>query len=137
MILFSFVLQYYVMSYITTNDLKNITNSLGKIYISSIMAIIMGIFEVGMNDMMIQKITWNYYIILGLILLILVFSYRNQYAITDKEYLKEMIEHHSMAILTSKEILKKTHNNDVKMLASNIVNTQNNEINYMNNLLDK
>ena len=65
MILFSFVLQYYVMSYITTNDLKNITNSLGKIYISSIMAIIMGIFEVGMNDMMIQKITWNYYIILG------------------------------------------------------------------------
>jgi uncharacterized protein (DUF305 family) len=47
-----------------------------------------------------------------------------------------MIEHHSMALLTSNEILQKTSSERVKRLAENIISTQEAEIEYMNNLLN-
>ena len=49
-------------------------------------------------------------------------------------YLNEMIEHHSMALLTSEEILKKTTNPQVKELAEKIIKTQNAEIQQMKNI---
>jgi uncharacterized protein (DUF305 family) len=55
--------------------------------------------------------------------------------IDDEEYLKEMIEHHSMAILTSDEILQKTSSKRVKKLAESILTTQEKEIEYMKQLL--
>ena len=54
--------------------------------------------------------------------------------ITDKEYLNEMIEHHSMALLTSEPILEKTQSERVRKLAENIVSTQEAEIKYMKQL---
>ncbi len=48
-----------------------------------------------------------------------------------------MIEHNSMALLTSNEIKKKTNNEQIKNLANNIINTQNDEINLMQNLVNK
>jgi uncharacterized protein (DUF305 family) len=48
-----------------------------------------------------------------------------------------MIEHHSMALTTSGEILKKTSDPKVKILASKIINTQEDEIQYMKTLLGK
>ena len=58
-----------------------------------------------------------------------------QVGISDKEYLKEMIEHHSMAILTSEEILDKEPPKRVKKLAENILQIQQKEIEYMKQLL--
>jgi uncharacterized protein (DUF305 family) len=55
--------------------------------------------------------------------------------IEDKDYLEEMIEHHSMAILTSDEILQKTKSERVKKLAETIVTTQEKEIDYMKQLI--
>jgi uncharacterized protein (DUF305 family) len=46
-----------------------------------------------------------------------------------------MIEHHSMALLTSEEILQKTHSERVKKLAENIIVTQEKEIEYMRKLI--
>jgi len=60
-----------------------------------------------------------YYLFFGLLLVIFVYLYRNQVYIYDKDYLNEMIEHHSMALLTSEEILQKTGNERVKRLAEN------------------
>ena len=137
MIIASFIVQYYIMSYIMVNDINNITNSLGKFYISCIMGIIMGFIELIMNNFMMKKISWVSYLFLGFILTVFVILYRNQYGITNKQYLKEMIEHHSMAILTSEEILKKTNNYAIQKFASNIINGQSNEINYMRKLLKK
>lgn len=135
MILGSFIFQYYVMSYIMTNNTSNITNSLGKIYNSSIMSIFMGILEVFMNDIAMKTIHWNYYLPLFLLFIILFASYKWQIGISDNEYLKEMIEHHSMALLTSEEILQKTSNYKVRKVAHNIVNNQESEIKYMKKLL--
>jgi uncharacterized protein (DUF305 family) len=46
-----------------------------------------------------------------------------------------MIEHHSMALLTSEEILQKTQSERIKKLAENIISTQEKEIEYMRQLI--
>jgi len=137
MVLGSFLIQYYIMSFLMTNDKKNIKNSLGKFYISGIMGLLMGILEVIMSDLSMMKLSFKYYIPLFLILGGFVVAYKKQFYILDNEYLKEMIEHHSMAIFTSTEILNKTHDYEVAKIAKNIIENQNDEIIRMNELLSK
>lgn len=118
-----------------TNSYKNITFSVGKFYMSVIMALLMGILEVFMFDIHMRIISLYYYLILFFMLSIFIYLYRNQIYIEDKDYLQEMIEHHSMAILTSDEILQKTQSERVKKLAESILTTQEKEIEYMRQLI--
>jgi len=99
------------------------------------MAIMMGLAEVVMFDIMNHSIHLIYYYILLLLLAILYLLYSMQLGINDEEYLKEMIEHHEMAIKTSIAIEDKTSNYKVKKFAKNIINGQEEEINYMKKLL--
>jgi hypothetical protein len=135
MMISCFFIQMFVMSGIMTNSYKNITFSLGKFYISVIMALLMGLLEVLMYDNHLRVISIYYYLFLVFLLVIFIYLYRNQIYIEDKDYLNEMIEHHSMAILTSEEILQKTNSERVKKLAENIITTQQKEINYMKELM--
>lgn len=135
MMVASFIIQYIIMSLIMTNNYSNITFSMGKFYISVIMALLMGLVEVLMLDMHSGIISIQYYLGLGFALIIFLYVYRNQMYIDDKEYLKEMIEHHSMALLTSEEILQKTRSERVKKLAETIISTQEEEIKYMQQLI--
>jgi len=137
MFISSFIIQYYLMSMIMTNNYKNITNSIGKFYLSVIMALLMVLTEIMMYDYHNHTFNKHLYTYCGLLLLFFIYLYRNQIGINDKQYLAEMIEHHSMAILTSDEILKKTNSYDVTKLANNIIHTQTDEINQMKNLLNK
>ncbi len=123
------------MSLIMTNSYKNITFSIGKFYISTIMALLMGLLEVLMYDNHMHSVSIHYYSVLFFVLSIFIYLYRNQIYIEDKDYLEEMIEHHSMAILTSDEILQKTNSERVKKLAENIISTQEKEIDYMKSLV--
>jgi hypothetical protein len=136
MILGSFIIQFVIMSALMTNKPLNIRSSVGKFYISVIMALLMGLLEVAMYDYHMSSISIFYYLFLGLILAIFIYLYRNQLYIYDKDYLNEMIEHHSMALLTSEEILQKTSSERVKRLAENIISTQQAEIEYMGKLLN-
>ena len=131
MMISSFIIQMFVMSGIMTNSYKNITFSLGKFYMSVIMALLMGILEALMYDNHMKTLSVYYYLSLGFLLVIFIYLYRNQIYIDDKDYLNEMIEHHSMALLTSEEILQKTNSEQVKKLAENIISTQEKEIKYM------
>ena len=132
----SFIIQFVIMSALMTNKPLNIRSSVGKFYISVIMALLMGLLEVAMYDYHMSSISIFYYLFLGLILAIFVYLYRTQSYIYDKDYLNEMIEHHSMALLTSEEILEKTSSERVKRLAENIISTQQAEIEYMGKLLN-
>jgi hypothetical protein len=135
MMISSFIIQILVMSYIMTNSPANITFSTGKFYMSVIMALIMGLLEVSMYDIHMHTISLNYYAGLFFMLCVFIYLYRNQIYIEDKDYLEEMIEHHSMAILTSDEILQKTKSERVKKLAETILTTQEKEIEYMKQLI--
>ena len=131
MVIGSFIVQYVIMSAIMANSYLNITNSMGKLYLSSIMGFMMGILEVFMHDSSHHTTHTSYYVPLFIGLAVALILYRFQIGVTDKQYLNEMIEHHSMAILTSDEILKKTSNYHVRRLASQIAETQQAEIKQM------
>jgi len=135
MMIGSFIIQLVLMSLIMTNSYKNITFSIGKIYISTIMALLMGLLEVLMYDNHMHSVSVYYYSVLFFVLSIFIYLYRNQIYIEDKDYLEEMIEHHSMALLTSDEILQKTNSERVKKLVENIISTQKKEIQYMRELI--
>jgi len=108
---------------------------MGKLYLSSIMAFMMGILEVFMHDFSHHTTHTSYYVPLFIGLAVALILYRFQIGVTDKQYLNEMIEHHSMAILTSDEILKKTSNYHVRRLASQIVEAQQAEIKQMKQMV--
>ena len=131
----SFFIQYIVMSLIMTNTPSNITFSVGKFYISVLMSILMGLVEVSMFDYHMKTLHITYYLSLFIGFTIFLYLYKSQVWIEDDEYLKEMIEHHSMALLTSEEILQKTKSERVKKLADNIVSTQTAEIDYMKRII--
>lgn len=126
----SFFIQYLCMGLIMSNSAVNITNSLGKIYISIIMALLMVTFNIAMHNFNIKKL-----LPFVILLFVFIFLYKVQFAVNDKEYLKEMIEHHSMALLTSEQILKKTNKSFVADIAQRISVTQKNEIQEMRNIL--
>ena len=131
----SFVIQYFLMSPIMVNNRVDITNNLGKAYLSMTMALSMIFLEVMMHDHQYNVFSLNTYVILAALFVLFVYLYRNQVAINDKQYLEGMIEHHSMALLTSQEILKKTDDYNVSKLAKNIIQTQEDEIKIMRDLL--
>ena len=119
------------------NNRLYITNNLGKAYMASIMAIFMLFLEVMMHDYQYKVFSLNLYALLAGALALFVYFYRKQIAINDKQYIEGMIEHHSMALLTSEEILKKTNDYNVVKLAKNIIQTQQDEIKTMRELLRK
>lgn len=137
MFLGSFLIQYFLMPPIMVNNRSEITNNIGKAYMSVIMALFMVLLEVLMHDHQYHVLSMNLYAILIASLGLFIYLYRKQIAIKDKQYLEGMIEHHSMGVLTSEEILKKTDNYDVAKLAKNIIQTQKDEIVTMQSLLGK
>lgn len=133
----SFIVQYFFMSYIMTNHTTNIKNSVGKLYLATIMGLFMVAIEIFMHDTHYSVFSSKYYVIIFSLLALFIYFYRTQKFINDSEFLKEMIEHHSMALLTTKNILEKTDNYDVTRIAKNIMETQKDEITQMNNALNK
>jgi len=133
----SFIAQYFLMPPIIVNGLNLHTNNLGKAYMSTIMALFMVLLEVVCKDIQYHVFSLNSYALFGALIGFFIYLYYKQIAITDKEYLKGMIEHHSMAIFTSQEILKKTDDYNVSKIAKNIIQTQKDEIREMGELVKK
>ena len=83
-------------------------------------------------------------LIIGIIVtLIIMYCIRNQLFIDETQYLKGMIPHHSMAVLMSKKLIEKENKTNtfnliplVKKFINNIIDTQNNEIKFMKNILN-
>jgi len=133
----SFLIQYFLMPPIMVNNRIYITNNIGKAYLATIMGLFMILLEVMMHDHQYKVFSSNFYIILIALSALFVYLYRAQVAINDKQYLEGMIEHHSMGIFTSEQILKKTDSYDVTKLAKNIIQQQEDEIRDMRKLLQK
>ena len=60
---------------------------------------------------------------------------RQQLLVDDKQWLRRMISHHSTALTTSHKIYNKTNNPELKNLAKEIIDTQENEIQIMKSML--
>jgi hypothetical protein len=103
---------------------EHIRLSLNDIYMIFLMTgwmfLFMGIFY---KELIITSI--------GLLLVIVnLFFIRTQFMISEDQYKRGMIPHHSMAIHMSKKLLNK--NNNLEDFLKNLINTQENEIVILN-----
>ena len=116
---------------------------LNDVYMTLLMCgwslLFMGIYYTNINLFLIGIITTS----------IIIYFIRSQIFIDETQYIKGMIPHHSMAILMSKKLLEKTNKktdnkinndihitNEIKKLATHIINTQENEIKLMKSKLN-
>ena len=60
---------------------------------------------------------------------------RQQLLVSDKQWLKRMIPHHSTALTTTHKIYNRTNNSKIKKLAKEIIDTQEKEIRLMKSML--
>ncbi len=128
----SIVLGFFIISSLLVNRTSDIQCSLSKFYQAVWMALWMVLLELAMFP---NAPSTMY---LGTVLLIVMVFYlaRRQVGIGDKDYLKAMIQHHSSAILTSDRILEKSQDEKVRKLAEWISRSQQDEITFMNQLLN-
>ena len=133
----SFLIQYFLMSPITTYNRSDITNNVSKVYMSTIMGLFMVFLEIMMHDNQYNVLSMTSYVILASLLGLFIYLYRKQVAVNDKQYLEEMIEHHSMALLTSNQILEKTSDYNVAKIAKNIIQKQEDEIREMRDVINR
>ena len=105
------------------------------IYSALLMASNMCILEILMLYNHSGKFNIEFLLLFFIISIILIILLRTQFMVDDKEWLKRMISHHSTALTTSHQIVKKTKNKKIKNLANNIIETQEKEIKLMKSLL--
>lgn len=115
-----------LMTPIMINSIADYRLSMNQAYMATIMGFAMVALEATMHP--IPLLGW--FIVVGGIIAAVV-GYRTQFLVSDREYLHDMIPHHSMAVLTSQARMERSTNKRVKQLAEQILATQNKEIALM------
>jgi len=133
MVLFS----YFVMNNIMLTFNNGIYNHVNKTYMALLMGSLMGIiyYILMLWNNHQSSDAWHGLLIWIIIALIFIIVIRKQTLVSDKEFLKGMLEHHDMAVLMSNQIKKKTKDPELLNFAQNIIDTQQNEINWMSQKL--
>lgn len=115
-----------LMTPLMINRLSDYRLAVSHAYMAGFMGFSMVIVEGTMHPM--PPTLWIISIV-GLISCVA--GYRTQAFITDREWLHDMIPHHSMAVLTSQARMERSTNKRIKQLAEQIIATQNKEIALM------
>jgi len=131
MMIIMFIAGLFSSMNVWVDKISDIRFHLNDVYMSLLMCswslIFMGIYYIDPNILLIGILFTG----------LMIYCIRNQLFIDESEYINGMIPHHSMAVLMSKELLKKALNkdiylsNDIKNLSKHIVDTQNYEIKFM------
>lgn len=124
----SVIINFFLMSTIMVDRVADFTFNKSKLYMSVIMGLFMAWVEVLMHDYQYGVFSQKMYLGLVVLLSFFIYVYRKQVSVDDKQYLEEMIEHHSMAVLTSRRIIEKTDDYKVSKIAKDILRRQNDEI---------
>lgn len=132
----TFLIQYFLVSIVTTSNPMYIRHSLGKFYLSLVVAFSIGIVEIMLHDISYDTRSVNKYFIMMALLILSIIAYRNQIFVTDENYLNQMIENKSVQLLEDEEILKKSHSYGVTRMAKLSVQNTQEEINKMVRLLN-
>ena len=115
-----------LMTPLMINSLADYRLSINQAYMASAMGFAMVALEATMHP--IPLIGW---VIIAMGLIASIAAYRTQFLVSDREYLHDMIPHHSMAVLTSQTRIERSTDKRIKQLAEQILATQNKEIALM------
>jgi uncharacterized protein (DUF305 family) len=126
----------YGVMFLNVDDVGHIYLSLTRLYMSILMVCPMAILMLLLMSSMYTNKKLNRIIVGGAIgvFVIALVCLRSQAFISDRQYMKAMIPHHSSAILTSKRAGITDKN--VRKLADSIIVSQQEEIRRMKFLLD-
>ena len=139
-----YIIQFIIMVIIGMlfNPMNALANNVNDLYLS------LTLFYGGL--LMASNMIWSHELIhyfsmghfnikiftIGIILSgICVLLLRNQFLVSDEEWLKRMISHHSTALTTTHKIKKNTKNQKIKKLSTDIIEVQEKEITLMKSLL--
>jgi uncharacterized protein (DUF305 family) len=135
MLALSFILMYAIM-YLNVNDIDHVYVNMTRFYMTVLMVSAMAVLMLAMMPMMYPDKRKNSLLMLtSLIIFVLAFiGVHRQTGISDVQYMKGMIPHHSIAIMTSEN----AHITEprVRKLADGIIRTQKKEIAEMKGLID-
>jgi uncharacterized protein (DUF305 family) len=136
MMIISFLIMYIVM-FLNISQLNHYYTSTTRIYMALLMVAPMAVVMMLMMGKMYPDKKKNAFIIGGAIVVFAVTlaALRTQTPISDVQYMKAMIPHHSSAILTSKEA--NIQDPEVKKLAQEIIKSQEEEIAQMKEILER
>ena len=141
LILLTFITQYFLISLITTKSYSNITNSLSKIYLSTIVSIIVAFLYVIIYDFNNGGISCNYYIGLGIIIGTITYAYRNNLGVTYYDWANWMVEQQSVVNLLSEPILSTQPINSTQIqtqnIASSIITNNNQQTSTLKQLISQ
>lgn len=136
MAILSFIAMYILM-YSMVDKFEDVYPSFNQFYMAALMAAPMVLIELALMGMMYKNKKLNLAIaVAGVVIGLCSFlAIRQQTAITDEQFLKSMIPHHSGAILMCQEA--KLTSPDIQNLCRTIVEGQQQEIDQMRAILDK
>lgn len=136
MIFVSFIIMYAVM-FLNVDKLDHIYLSTTRAYMSILMVTPMAIMMLFMMPMMYENKKLNMIIIaISIFVFVITLTFlRTQTFITDSQYMKAMIPHHSSAIMVSQEA--NLEDPQLKKLAEQIIKSQEKEISEMKQILKK
>jgi uncharacterized protein (DUF305 family) len=136
MMIISFVIMYVVM-FLNMDSVDHYHTSTTRIYMAILMIAPMAIVMMTMMGKMYPNKRTNTGIIITAIIVFIVTltALRMQTPISDVQYMKAMIPHHSSAILTSKHAHIKDP--EVRKLADSIIAAQVREIQQMETILNR
>jgi uncharacterized protein (DUF305 family) len=136
MMLISFLIMYIVM-FLNIDSPSQYHTSITRIYMALLMVAPMGVVMMLMMGKMYSNKKWNTSIIVGSVVLfaVILAALRTQTPISDVQYMKAMIPHHSSAIMVSKHANIKDP--EVKKLSEQIIKSQEEEIAQMEAILKR
>jgi uncharacterized protein (DUF305 family) len=134
MMVISFFIMYFVM-FLNMDKVDHYHTSATRIYMALLMVSPMGIVMMLMMGKMYPNKKYNSSIIIAGIIVfgIVLVALRTQTPISDVQYMKAMIPHHSSAIMVSKNANIKDP--EVKQLSKQIIKSQEEEIAQMEAIL--
>lgn len=139
MTIISVIISYYITWNSMLDDNTNY-HHLNRVYHSLLMGSLMASIEIGMLIITGygKKRKYLYIAFIMVVLLSILFwrLIRDQKYITEEEFYKSMIQHHESALFMARRVLKREDiSENLKNLATNIIQTQTKEINDMKSWL--
>jgi hypothetical protein len=126
------VIHLFIMPFVMIADVSDFRVSLNGIY----MAVFAGAAMVVLEALRHPLDTFGWAVTLVL-LTASALAIRYQIGVSDAQYLRDMVPHHSMAILTSRPRVDRSQDPEIRALASGILRAQITEIAEMKKLLTK
>lgn len=127
----------YILMYAMVSAFANVYNNVNQFYMAGLMTAPMVLIEILLMGMMYKNKKLNLAIIAvsAVALIGFWFLIREQTAVTDKQFIRSMIPHHSGAILMCREAA--ITDPELKQLCGEIIKSQDQEIQQMKDILNR